>query len=257
MQPSKRSAKENAASAIVVSNACSTVYKPRGTPEEAGIASGKKRKLDSVDTDETTYVNSQSLCQIVRHNPWLYNKGNNALVNTLRKIQALTYKGICYSVFDHCHGWTGAQCNWCCEVCISSNRPRCWTHLQVLLFTAVGGSQQNIDAEFVSQELSSDRGHGCGNQSYITHDEDFRLQARKFVWSNCSNKGEPNLTALQFRDLIEATLGVSVCNTTATVWLHHLGFSQKNHMKGVFFDGHDGEDVVEYRADFFKSLTRR
>lgn len=135
---------------------------------------------------------------------------------------------------------------------LAAERIRKWAFS---FFTAVGGSQQNIDAEFVSLELSSDRGHGCGNQSYIIHDEDFRLKARKFVRSNCSNKGEPNLTALQFRELIEATFGVSVCNTTATVWLHHLGFSQKNHMKGVFFDGHDEEDVVEYRADFFKRLT--
>ena len=44
------------------------------------------------------------------------------------------------------------------------------------------------------------------------------------------------------------------CGETARVWLHLLGLSQKNHQKGVFFDGHDREDVVEDRSNFLDKL---
>ena len=40
---------------------------------------------------------------------------------------------------------------------------------------------------------------------------------------------------------------------TACAWLHFLGF---NHKKGVFFDGHDREDVVPYRNDLLAQLEK-
>ena len=33
-----------------------------------------------------------------------------------------------------------------------------------------------------------------------------------------------------------------------------LGFKQVNHSKGVYFDGHEREDVVAYRSTFLKTL---
>jgi hypothetical protein len=38
---------------------------------------------------------------------------------------------------------------------------------------------------------------------------------------------------------------------TARRWLHRMGFEYKNVKKGVFIDGHEREDVVEYRNNIF------
>lgn len=84
-------------------------------------------------------------------------------------------------------------------------------------FTSLGGSQENIDTDFVRLGLSSDCGHGGGNEPYTIHDEDFRLQAREFVRANSSKKGEPNLTARQFREWVEATFCVRVCDSMAHI----------------------------------------
>jgi hypothetical protein len=41
---------------------------------------------------------------------------------------------------------------------------------------------------------------------------------------------------------------------TARRWLNRLGFSWKDIRKGVFFDGHEREDVVEYRKVFLDTI---
>ena len=45
-----------------------------------------------------------------------------------------------------------------------------------------------------------------------------------------------------------------VISETARLWLCSLGFSQKYHKKGVYFDGHERPDVVEYREQFVQQL---
>ena len=45
-----------------------------------------------------------------------------------------------------------------------------------------------------------------------------------------------------------------ICNETARHWLHDLGFSQKCHKKGVYFDGHE-RDVVEHRKEFVAQMN--
>ena len=98
-------------------------------------------------------------------------------------------------------------------------------------FVAVGGTDQEVDEDFVYEELASNRGSSCGNHSHIIHQERFHLKARDFVRSNATKKGEPNFTSQQFRDWIKAEFNVSVCVETVRVWLHHLGFAQHNHQR--------------------------
>ena len=42
--------------------------------------------------------------------------------------------------------------------------------------------------------------------------------------------------------------------SVARTWLHHLGFHPCDHQKGVYFDGHEREDVVTYRQKFLDQL---
>ena len=55
---------------------------------------------------------------------------------------------------------------------------------------------------------------------------------------------------------VSDSFSVNISNETARRWLHYLGFNMNDHHKGVFFDGHDREDVVAYRNDLLKQLAK-
>ena len=81
------------------------------------------------------------------------------------------------------------------------------------------------------------------------HDKEFIVETRLFVKTNACKKGAPNLTSEMFRDWVNREFSETV---TARTWLHRLGFS---HHKGVYFDGHERDDVVEYRRTFVDALN--
>ena len=58
-----------------------------------------------------------------------------------------------------------------------------------------------------------------------------------------------------FVDWIEAEYSLHIYNNTAHTWLTKLGFSQVHHQKGVYFDGHDRDDVVAYRNFFLEKIS--
>jgi hypothetical protein len=47
---------------------------------------------------------------------------------------------------------------------------------------------------------------------------------------------------------------MAITSRTARRWLIILGFTWKDIKKGVFFDGHEREDVVEYRTQFLQAM---
>jgi hypothetical protein len=70
-----------------------------------------------------------------------------------------------------------------------------------------------------------------------------------------------SITPRRFRQAvidILPTLGylndASICERTARRWLMKLGYTPKPTRKGVYEDGHEREDVVEYRNDVFLPL---
>ena len=46
----------------------------------------------------------------------------------------------------------------------------------------------------------------------------------------------------------------SLQHTITRRWLHKLGFHRSSHHKGVYFDGHKRDDVVQYRQQFLHEL---
>ena len=50
----------------------------------------------------------------------------------------------------------------------------------------------------------------------------------------------------EFAGWVREEWQVDICDDTACRWLHELGFSRVNHSKGVYFDGQECADVVEY-----------
>ena len=112
----------------------------------------------------------------------------------------------------------------------------------------------DTDDETLEFVLSSNRGMHAKFPSLIL-DSEFQLEARKYVRENAWRKGEPNLTAHTFAQWVNETTKAGICDETARLWLQKLGFTQKHHKKGVYFDGHDREDVVAYRSQFVKSMA--
>ena len=77
----------------------------------------------------------------------------------------------------------------------------------------------------------------------LLHDKDFCLAARQYVRKHACRKGAPNLTSQMFAKWVETEYNIKI---TARKWLTKLGFSQIQHQKGAYFDGHDRDDVVAY-----------
>ena len=119
----------------------------------------------------------------------------------------------------------------------------------------IGTAAEEMDDTAVEILLSSDQGKGVTNPLSLIHDEQFRLQAREYVRANSCQRGEPNLTADMFQKWVKEQFECEISTETARLWLRSLGFAQKYHKKGVYFDGHERQDVVEYRAQFVQQLN--
>ena len=111
-----------------------------------------------------------------------------------------------------------------------------------------------IDDDIVETILLSNRGKSVRNPHSIIRNEEFYVEARQYVRENANRKGEPNLTSDMFKVWVNKKYDCSICAETARKWLHTLGFKQANHTKGVYFDGHERDDVVKYRSEFLDKL---
>ena len=100
---------------------------------------------------------------------------------------------------------------------------------------------EDMDMDFVKEELASDRGHGTGNTGHIIHDEEFQLEACKFVRANSCKKGEPNLNVEQFRQWMKSSYSRTVSWDTAR---NGSGFLDSHH-------------TTTRRVSFFMAMNMR
>ena len=94
--------------------------------------------------------------------------------------------------------------------------------------------------------------------------EELNEKASTFVQKHAAVKGEPNLKTATFcewvnQDLLPNTslepgFPRKISIETARKWLHELGFKVLTPAKGMFFDGHERDDVVEYRGNFLRKM---
>ena len=116
-----------------------------------------------------------------------------------------------------------------------------------------------------NQGSFSESNKGKYSRYVVVNDEEYRDKILKWIRENASVKGKPNLTAATFctwlkSDLLpfvkqhhpDAPTEVSVA--TATRWLHKLGFDPTSTKKGVYIDGHERQDVVDYRKLYLRKL---
>ena len=113
--------------------------------------------------------------------------------------------------------------------------------------------KDTITDQDIEESLASEKGHFDRLDSLIS-DEDFQLSARTYVRSNACKKGEPNLTTGMFAVWVKQKYDHDISEETARLWLHKLGFGRTHHQKGVYFDGHERQDVVQHRSEFLSNL---
>ena len=111
----------------------------------------------------------------------------------------------------------------------------------------------------------SEDNRGKYTRYQVMFDEEYRDIALEWVRTNCSIKGKPNMVASDFSEWVNSNLlpivrehhpniPGNISARTAQRWLHKLGFDPSSTRKGVYIDGHERSDVVEYRKLYLKRL---
>ncbi len=122
-------------------------------------------------------------------------------------------------------------------------------------------------ADFLQHGSIPDNKQGKYQRSGVLwSSEDINKKATKYIRENANVKGRPNLTTSSFCRWINNDLlpNVSlppgyprrVSIETARRWLHELGFVILSGNKGMFFDGHERDDVVVARKNFLDEMVR-
>jgi hypothetical protein len=94
----------------------------------------------------------------------------------------------------------------------------------------------------------------------LIDDEDVRLRCMQFIKESATNRNSTFVS--KFKEYIEVELLPTINNSsknkvsirTCRNWLHELGFHPREVKKGIYYDGHEREDVVEYRKEFLDRM---
>ena len=132
---------------------------------------------------------------------------------------------------------------------------RCWA--RAFFYSALTCSTEEINEdEHITDALATNRGDpGNFGIDSILRDEDFCLAARSYIRANACIKGQPNMTSIMFMEWIKKEYNIKIHESTACRWLQKLGFSRVHHQKGIYFDGHDRDDVVAYRNKYLNEMS--
>ena len=99
---------------------------------------------------------------------------------------------------------------------------------------------------------------------FVLDDEECKSKALLWLRQHANQKGQPAMTSARFAQWVNEVLlpnshlnpgfPRNITPRTASNWLHALGFSPTPYRKGVYVDGHEREDVVEYRKLFLRKI---
>ena len=99
----------------------------------------------------------------------------------------------------------------------------------------------------------------------LWQNEELNKKASMFVRANKAVKGRPNMKVACFarwvnEDLLpnhalEPGYPRKISQETARKWLHELGFCVLDSKKGTYVDGHERQDVTDYRAKFLRKMV--
>lgn len=130
---------------------------------------------------------------------------------------------------------------------------RIWASNIFVDYFSTATNLDDITDDRLELEIESSRGKHPKWFSLLA-DENFKKQLKKYVLDNGYVKGRPNLTLQMIVDWVKESEGIEICKSTASLWLHDLGFTYQQFSKGVYFDGHECDDVVESRKVYLDTL---
>lgn len=110
---------------------------------------------------------------------------------------------------------------------------------------------------------TSKQGH-YQRSGVLWNSESLNKKARRYISCNAHVKGRSNLTSGLFcqwvndellpNETLEPGFPRKISAETGRKWMHELGFEVKHVKKCTFVDGHEREDVVEYRNIFLRRM---
>ena len=222
---------------------------PRGNPTKG--AKVRHTEVDSVTPEAT------SLCGLMKNDAVLSNvsKCLNEYIqsNCAYEVQ----KSMAVKIM------LTAMTKWRCSICEAASQAAdctrfCATTVRKWAFSFFLSASvippEDITEEYITEELASHCGHHDNLTGTLLHNESFQLEARSFVRLHACIKGQPNLTCKMFANWVCTEYSTRIHEETDLRWLGELGFSRVHHQKGVYFDGHDRNDVVTYRNNFLTIL---
>ena len=98
--------------------------------------------------------------------------------------------------------------------------------------------------------------HGCHQKtkSFID-DEDIINCSLTYIRANGGKTAPQDYKIfLETKIFSQITVNKSISIKTARIWLHKLGLTPQSRKKGIYFDGHEREDVIQYRQQFLKTI---
>jgi len=117
----------------------------------------------------------------------------------------------------------------------------------------------------IFEQLPRERRGGYKNARSLLKDETVRTASRAWLTEQPVGSITPNAFMHALNTIILPSIGISpskpLCERTARRWLVKLGWTRTTIRKGVYMDGHERPDVVEYRDKVFlpkmKEFERR
>ena len=95
--------------------------------------------------------------------------------------------------------------------------------------------------------------------------EDLNKKPTRYIRDHAAIKGQANLTAGSFchwvnedllpNETLEPGFPRKIGVETARKWMHEMGFMVLMSKKGTFVDGHERDDVVQYRKRFLRRMV--
>ncbi|KII84350.1 hypothetical protein PLICRDRAFT_46228 [Plicaturopsis crispa FD-325 SS-3] len=107
----------------------------------------------------------------------------------------------------------------------------------------------------IFEQLPIEKRGGAKNARSWLHDESVQARARAWLTAQPIGKVTPRLLRDALNSVIFPELNISpkapLSERTARRWLIKLGWRRTVVRKGVYMDGHERDDVVQYRRDVF------
>ena len=99
----------------------------------------------------------------------------------------------------------------------------------------------------------------------IAKNEELTEEATMYVRENAFKKGAADLTARSFcswvnddllpNSTLEASAPRRISVEVARRWLHEMGFKVRRITKGIYYDGHERDDVIDHRKKFLGEMS--